>query len=117
MGICCIGSKSSYDRPYPRYEDTPSLPNPNPRNFKILRSAQLNDLLTIAIKYPDCTNYEGMKILIDENVGMADLVDQGHLDPHFSANKKFHSPIARFEPTPRGWEMARKFMEIYDPTS
>ena len=38
-----------------------------------------------------------------------ELIKQGKdvgIDPHFSDNKKYHSPIARFEPTDRGWEMA-----------
>jgi len=35
-----------------------------------------------------------------------DLKNQRSLDPHFSSNKRFHSPIARFEPTELGWNMA-----------
>ena len=40
------------------------------------------------------------------------LKAQKVIDPHFSESKKYYSPIARFEPTMRGWGMAMKFMEM-----
>lgn len=83
-----------------------NLPNPNPRNWIEIMSRQIGNDLVLKLLYPDCTNYEGEKILLFENCTMADLVKQGAIDPHFSKNKKFHSPIARFEPTERGWKMA-----------
>jgi len=58
------------------------------------------------INYPDCNNYEGNKILVFEGIKYIKLYEQGSIDPHFSDNKKFHSPIARFEPTDKGWSMA-----------
>jgi len=51
-----------------------------------------------------CTNFEGVKILVFEG----DFVLRSVIDPHFSED---YSPIARFKPTERGMELARKFAE------
>jgi len=116
MGCSCIGiSRSSYD-----YSSV-KLPNPNPLKYKILKEEVIYGpgfvptvLYTILlIEYPDCNNYEGKKILVytiprkplearNKEVG---------LDPHFSENKSYHSPIARFEPTDAGWENAILFCQ------
>ncbi|AXQ68414.1 hypothetical protein HOT99_gp203 [Caulobacter phage CcrBL10] len=32
--------------------------------------------------------------------------NKGWLDPHFTDDRKVISPVARFEPTERGWIMA-----------
>ena len=63
------------------------------------------------INYPDCINYEGNKILVFEGINYIKLYSQGSIDPHFSNNENFHSPIARFEPTDKGWSMAVKLCE------
>jgi hypothetical protein len=89
------------------------LPNPNPRNFVIRRSLQIGrNWLLVEVNYPDCTNYEGNKILlyrgIDRDVTLTALIAQGSLDPHFSNNPDFFSPFARFEPTDDGWNMAKE---------
>ena len=102
-----IVSRSSYDR-RTQYVRS-SSPNPDPKNYKILRYKESNAGLLVEIKYPDCTNYEGRKILLyAAGTTLLDLVNQGSIDPHFSNNKKFKSPIARFEPTTAGWRMGLK---------
>lgn len=104
MGLCgFLGSKSTYDTE-PRY--VPLAPNPNPNNYKILRCEQIGKYLVLELQYPDCTNYEGKKILLFKDIKLMDLVNQGSIDPHFSNNDAYHSPIARFAPTEAGWEMA-----------
>lgn len=82
------------------------LPNPKPDNYKIVRSKQIEKNLVIEIQYPDCVNYEGRKILLYENITLEQLLAQKLIDPHFSTNSKYCSPVARFEPTYRGWNMA-----------
>lgn len=84
--------------------------NPDPNNWKIVKAKEVGKYLILMMQYPDCTNYEGKKIMVFENITLVDLVNQKQIDPHFfPANKKVKSPIARFEPTDRGWVMAEAF--------
>ncbi len=87
----------------------PKNPNPNPYRFKILEWMQTGPYLAVKINYPDCTNYEGNKILVYDGIDIDDLKKYDCIDPHFSGNEKFKSPIARFEPTEQGWIYALKF--------
>ncbi len=109
MGMFRKRSQSTYEPPCPRtktvYVDR--NPNPNPRNYKILQHETVGDYLIVEIKYPDCTNYEGNKILLYRGITLKQLKAQGSIDPHFCNNPNFCSPIARFEPTDRGWQMAK----------
>jgi len=107
MGVMFGGkiSSSSVDSYVPI---TP--PNPDPRNFKILSDTTRGRYLLIKIKYPDCTNYEGVKLLIFKDVTLKELQKQKAIDPHFSNSKKYHSPVARFEPTKQGEKMAKRLM-------
>ena len=82
------------------------LPNPNPKNFSIRRSEQIGPFLIVLVHYPECKNYEGLKILLYEGCTVEHLIKQGSIDPHFSGNEDFLSPIARFEPTARGTRLA-----------
>lgn len=105
MGVAKILSGSSYDGLY----KTVLCFNPDPRNYVIKFYRKIGDFLAVLINYPDCKNYEGNKVLVFENIDLMDLQKQGTIDPHFSNSKRYHTPIARFEPTKRGWEMARTF--------
>lgn len=78
----------------------------DPGKFIIMRLESVGRFTILHSKYPDCINYEGNKILVYENISARDLVDQRRLDPHFCDHKECVAPIARFEPTQRGWEMA-----------
>lgn len=86
------------------------LPNPNPRNFRIQRFVASGNYLVVLINYPDCTNYEGNKIMIFEGIDGSQLEKLDFIDPHFCCGDHL-SPIARFEPTDRGWDMACKLMK------
>ncbi len=87
--------------------------NPQPDNYKILGSKTVNKLLIVEIKYPNCTNFEGKKILVFKGVTIEQLNAQKLIDPHFSKSTKFIHPIARFVPTPDGMTMAECFCESY----
>lgn len=89
-----------------------SNPNPDPRKYDIRRSWTYKNYLVIEIKYIGCTNYEGKKILVFKNATVDDLKRQKVIDPHFSENKRFFSPVARFEPTKTGWSNASKFIKL-----
>jgi hypothetical protein len=90
-------------------------PNPNPRRFIVerveeygARSDGLFDFVIAKIHYPDCTNYEGRKLLLYANTSEAELRAATFLDPHFCDHSEHHSPIARFTPTNAGWAYARR---------
>ena len=83
--------------------------NPNPLRFTVERSEKVGLFYVSVVRYPDCYNYEGKKILLFRNTTMLELLSQGSIDPHFSNNNKFRSPYARFEPSETGWEDAKMF--------
>jgi hypothetical protein len=89
-----------------------SLPNPDPSRYEILQHTPIEGWLLIWIKYLDCTNYEGCKILVYEDTTIDQLRRQRLIDPHFSENPEYRSPVARFEPTPHGWSMAHAFVWV-----
>jgi hypothetical protein len=93
---------------YPQTVYIDRTPNPQPHRYKILKALRVRNYLIVKIKYLDCTNYEGVKILVYQGIRLADLKKQKLIDPHFSENKKYNSPIARFEPTEKGWRLALK---------
>lgn len=110
MGLRLFGSNSSYDPPTKKYRYVDGPPNPDPSNYIIKRHLQTSKYLLIEITYPDCTNYEGNKILLYKNATLQQLKDQVYIDPHFSKNITLRSPIARFEPTQNGWNMAKTIL-------
>ncbi len=89
---------------------TTNLPNPNPANYSVLRCEIIGEYLVLELKYHDCTNYEGRKIMVF-NCTFTELLNQRLIDPHFCDNKNYFSPIARFEPTEQGWNNACKFIK------
>lgn len=107
MGLNFLVSSSSLDN-----SNLENLPNPKPNNYIILKQSQIKNYLIIEIKYLDCTNYEGRKILVfRSNLKTILNKNKGLIDPHFSDNKKVISPIARFKPTNTGWNDAINFVK------
>lgn len=101
MGLGIGFSKSSFE-----ISSTTTLSKPDPKNYSIIKHEELGKYLLIMINYPDCSNYEGNKILLFKGIKLKDLKKQKMIDPHFSDNDKYWSPVARFEPTELGWNMA-----------
>lgn len=86
------------------------LGNPDPYNWRALNHEVVNGYLIVMAHYPDCNNYEGVKVMVfEKGVTLDDLKAQAGLDPHFADYSDLHHPIARFEPTKRGWDYAWKF--------
>ena len=83
----------------------PPPPNPNPSRFKILQTFVWNNHILVRVKYPDCTSYEGEKLLLYLNTSLEQIAREKFLDPHFSDKPGLY-PNARFEPTDRGLDMA-----------
>lgn len=114
MGVSVLGrsSSSSYG-----CSSSPSVPpqlrpagNPDPHNYRIGALKYVGAYMVLAVKYPNCKNYEGKKILVYKDVELEQLLHQpGGIDPHFSDATTNKSPIARFQPTDQGWDMAVTF--------
>jgi len=70
--------------------------------------------MIVKVHYPDSKNYEGVKILVYRDIKWNELLvkNKHAVDPHFGEDNNFISPIARFVPTPYGWEMAHEFCKI-----
>ena len=83
-------------------------PNPNPKNFRVVRSMEIKGHLLVEVQYPDCTNYEGRKILLFSNMRLDELERLGYIDPHFGDGQDRVHPVARFKPTKAGWDMGRE---------
>lgn len=77
--------------------------NPNPLSFHIIKSLNVGKYWITDIRYPNCTNYEGRKILLSTKT----LDGLKEIDPHFTENCKY-GLIARFCPTQDGWAMASR---------
>lgn len=101
-------STSSFDGGQPAPAPAPAAPNPDPGNYRLIQERRLGRYVVVEVQYPDATNYEGRKIMIFKARSFETVVSHNHgvVDPHFSENPKFLSPIARFEPTPQGWRNA-----------
>lgn len=91
-----------------------SLPvggNPNPHRFTIKDSYSIDELYcALKVVYPDCSNYEGNKVLVFKGYTLESIKSMKYLDPHFSSDKTTPTPFARFEPTAEGWEYAKKLV-------
>lgn len=88
-------------------------PNPNPHNYRFVKVKEIDDgkFLVLLLHYPDCTNYEGNKILLFKDTTLIELINQRFIDPHFFTDQQLKSPIARFVPTDEGWRMAISLVE------
>lgn len=83
--------------------------NPDSRNFEILRSKRIRNYAVIFIRYPNCTNFEGKKILVFKGVSIKFLKSKNLIDPHFTDRPDELPLVARFRPTERGWSDAIRF--------
>jgi hypothetical protein len=111
MGISMFGSSSTHDSSV----DTSTCgcaeirkaaaKQPDPRNFSVHQIKEIGDYVVASVKYANCTNYEGRKILLYRALTWQNCRNMGVLDPHFSGHPTL-DPLARFEPTSAGWEMA-----------
>jgi len=107
MGIYIGFSKSQLEKTVIEKVDSR---NPNPYDFAIIDWEEKGDYLLVQVKYPNCTNYEGNKVLLFKGVTMDQLRSQCAIDPHFSEDPNHFHPIARFEPSIQGWEMGIRLM-------
>ncbi len=71
--------------------------NPNPYNFFVKKSFEHNRYVLVWIRYPDCHNFDGNKILLIDNQSKEyeKCLKNKKLDPHFLEENHI---IARFRP-------------------
>jgi hypothetical protein len=86
--------------------------DPDPKRFSITRLRRVGNFLIVMINYPNCTTYGGDKLLVYEDMTVAELNKMREIDPHFLESKK--SPVARFVPTQHGWNMAVAMFGSYE---
>ena len=98
MGISFFGRKNCSTN-YCSDEEQPA-PNPNPDRWSLIQKAEFNNGYVLRVRYLDCTNFEGVKIMVYKG----QYIKQEHRDPHFAPGRL--SPIARFIPTLEGLRMA-----------
>lgn len=95
LGVMKLSSGTTY---------TQNPVNPNPYVFFVKKCYTANGLFVSLVYYPNCTTFEGNKILITNY----DIRNQTKLDPHFYSGSGL---VARFEPTDTGWEAAVWFID------
>lgn len=108
----CSKSDAAYYR-----QLTPDTPDSN--RFEILDFWQIGTYLIVKVKYPNCVAcaFEGVKILVYENLLPSSLVFWKNIDPHFRQPARSFDrtvappPIARFPCTEAGLRHARIFCE------
>lgn len=102
--------------------DDDALPakSPDSTNYTVLEAEPVGLHLVMKLQYPNCKQcwFEGTKIMVFANVTLLDALKWRRIDPYFRAPHdkdllptEAPSPIARFEPTDAGWEMARWFAQ------
>ena len=82
--------------------------NPDPEKFTVTKSFVSGTYACALISYANCTNYEGKKIVVFENMTIEDIWNMKVIDPHFAQDGKV---IARFRPDDEGWSDAIAYVE------
>ena len=72
--------------------------------LNFIRSQQVKTNVVVEINYPDCTNYEGNKIIVFRNVSIQEIDSIKSIDTHFCEDRL--SPFAIFKATEFGWNAA-----------
>ncbi|MOA20407.1 hypothetical protein D3C78_1408490 [compost metagenome] len=106
MGLGLFGSS------YSEFDGYVPILNIEPKAdfFRINQTYEINGNLVAIITYPNCTNFEGKKILVFRNMSDIDLRSNRLIDPHFS--NKGLSPFARFVPSKEGLNAAKELCKF-----
>ena len=86
----------------------PDNVNPDPKKFRIISTFEVERFLLARVVYPNCTNYEGEKLIVFKDLQKKHLMEMNVLDPHFFPDNNI---IARFKPDDEGFRLACKFLE------
>ena len=96
------GSKSCYTNADRNANGTAIAvpPNPSPDRWRLIECLEFENAYVLKVRYDDCTNYEGVKVMVYRGK----YAYQIRLDPHFKPDNT--APIARFRPDEEGWNFA-----------
>lgn len=115
-------TSSNYGKPVKNteyvYVPTPDPGNPDPRKYVLEEEYQGQYGVAVKIRYPNCTNYEGNKILVYlglDSFSQVLIKNKMEVDPHFFDGDSHYSPTARFEPTVMGWRLAKSLTNTNEP--
>ena len=101
MASFCLGpSPTDHILPPPKGE-------PDPKFFNVLTLKEFDNCHILVVRYPNCTNYEGHKVLLMAGPCNPEAT---FLDPHFTNDSKL---LARFRPTPEGLRLAELTAKAY----
>jgi hypothetical protein len=100
MGIPLFSSERGEPGPRERVV----LGEPNPRRFTVTGATLTREHTIAFVHFPGCTTFEGRKLLVYRSDVFDRVVRAGVMDPHFL--EKGDCPLARFAPTPEGFEAA-----------
>lgn len=99
MGVAIGFSRCSDDYT----KESVTTPNPNKFNFKILDKKIKGDYLLVHIIYPDCTTFDGKKLILFKGIDFNDLSEMSEIDPHFLED---NNVAARFRCNTEGLHLA-----------
>ena len=85
--------------------------NPNPFNFQVTKRQDKGDFSLLEVKYPNCTNFKGNKILLLKRNGIK-LENLKCLDPHFLEEHGNVEIFGRFRPTEDVWKLGLQMLEF-----
>ena len=91
--------------------------SPDNTRFEVLDAVQDGPYLIMKVQYPNCAkcSYEGIKVMVFEDVTAFDALKWKVLDPHFRDPNETRSereappPVARFPANERGWQDALSY--------
>ena len=95
--------------------------SPDNSRFRILKAQPVDNNLVLKVEYPNCKacSYEGIKVIVFQDVSPSDALLWETLDPHFreldlSGGSNPHAappPFARFPASDPGWAAAIRCAE------
>ena len=92
-------------------------PTPDSERYQIIAAEVVGPHMVLKVKYPSCEkcSYEGIKVMVYENVTPTNVILWSRIDPHFKdPNEKVAvheapAPSARFPASDEGWSRALAF--------
>lgn len=79
--------------------------NPDPMRFNLVDVREIGDVTVAYVTYPNCTTFDGRKLLVFDGHCKALLKVARVLDPHFLPNNKL---VARLRPDEAGLRMLER---------